>query len=146
MLERMWRKGNHPTLLVECKLVQPLWNSMEVSLKTQNRATIWKYHRLGKIEGRRRSGWQRMRWLDSITDSMDMCLNKLREIVKDKKSGMLNSMGSQRIGHNWAMEKQDDPTICLCTSWRRLLYNSKSYIYPTLHCSTLYHSHGTERT
>ena len=55
---------------------------------------------LGKIKGRQRRGLQRMRWLDGITDLMDMSLIKLRELVMEGKAGVLESMGSQRVGHD----------------------------------------------
>jgi len=53
----------------------------------------------GKIEDGRRRGQQGMRWLDSITDSMDMSLSKLQEIVKDGEAWLLQSIGLQRSGH-----------------------------------------------
>ena len=61
---------------------------------------------LGKTEGRGRRGSQRMRWLDSMTNAIDMNLGKLRRWTGTGRPGMLQSMGWQRVRHNWATEQQ----------------------------------------
>ena len=66
--------------------------------------SLEKTEMLGKIEGRSRWEQQKMRWLNSITESMDIDFNKLWEIVEVRGTGMLNSMGSQRTGHNLMTE------------------------------------------
>ena len=65
----------------------------------------------GKDWWRRRRGRQRRRWLDDTIDSMDMSLSKLREVWRAGKPGVLQSMGLQRVGYDWATELIQRPVL-----------------------------------
>ena len=103
-LESPWseRRSNQSIL----KEINPEYSLKGLTLKLQyfghlmrRTDSLKKTLMLGKIEGRRRRGRQRMRWLDGILNSRDMSLSKLQEMVKDREPGVLQSMGTQRIKH-----------------------------------------------
>ena len=99
-------KGNHSEYSLEGLMLKVKLKLQEFGHLMQRADPLEKTLMLGKIEGRRRRGQQRMRWLGSITDSKDINLSKLWEIVKDRGAGMLQSMGSQIVRHDLATEQQ----------------------------------------
>ena len=97
-----------------CTVLKPFNLKLTLKLKLQYVGhMMWRADSLekplmpGKIESRRRRGQQRMRWLDGITNSLDMSLSKLQgKQWRTGKPGVLQSMGSQRVGHDLATEQQ----------------------------------------
>ena len=70
--------------------------------------SLGKFLMLGNIEGRKRRGCQRMRWLDGITNAVDMNLGNFGRWWGTERPGMLQSMGSHGVGHDWAAEQEED--------------------------------------
>ena len=80
----------------------------------------------GKDWSRRRRRWQKMRWLDGITDLMDMSLSKLQELMMPS---VLQSMGLQRVGHDWVTELKLTlkPLLWLCVLWISLMVTTQGH-------------------
>ena len=102
-------KRNQPWIFIgrtEAEAEAPiLWPPDE-----KNQLTGKKTLMLRKTEGKRRRGWQRMRWLNGITDSKDMSLNNSGRQWRTGKPGVLQFTGSKRVGHDLATEQQKQPT------------------------------------
>ena len=98
-------KGNHPEYSLEGLMLKLKLQYIGYLMRRAD--SLEKILMLGKTEGRRRRGLQRMRWLDGITDSMDTSLNKLWEIVKDK--GIWRDV-VHGIRHDLVTEQQQEAT------------------------------------
>ena len=116
-----WNEMLEKTLDLDCKKVQPVYpkenqswvfiEGLMLKLKPQSFGhlmqrtdSLEKTLMLGKIEGERRRGWQKMRWLDGITDSMAWVSVNFRSWWWTGRPGMLLFMGLQRVRHDWVTE------------------------------------------